>query len=103
LVALWDVARETLRQSVYQYLESPGTKSFTRDEVREMLRRFEDVQMQQVFSPGDLLLHRASARFQGWTYRVGWKLYPRRIVRALCRTYGLFLLVSAKKIPEFGV
>ncbi len=88
---------KSLRQSVYEFLESPGTKSFTRGEVRNMLQGFQDIQMRQVFSPGDLLLHEPSRRFQAWTYRVIWKLYPRRIVRACCGKYGLFLLVTARK------
>lgn len=88
---------KSLRQSVYQYLESPGTKSFTQAEVREMLREFEDIHMTQVFSPGDLLLHQPSTRFRGGLYRILWKLYPRRIVRAGCGKFGLFLLIDARK------
>lgn len=88
---------KSLRQSVYQFLESPGTKSFTRDEVRQMLTGFDDIQMRQVFSPGDLLLHRPSRRFQGWAYRLACSLCPRTIVRTFCGKYGLFLLVAARK------
>jgi ubiquinone/menaquinone biosynthesis C-methylase UbiE len=88
---------KSLRDSVYEFLESPGTQSFTRDEVRQMLTGFDDVQISQVFSPGDLLLHRASPRFQGAAFRIAWMLYPRPIMRAFARKYGLFLLVTARK------
>jgi ubiquinone/menaquinone biosynthesis C-methylase UbiE len=91
--------RKSLRETVFEHLESPGTKSFTRDEVREMLAGFANVRMQQALSPGDLLLHRPSARFRGWLYRVLWRMYPTTIVRHFCRGYGLFLLVEATKIP----
>lgn len=87
----------SVRQSVYEYLESPGTKSFTRDEVQQMLVGFDDIHFRQVFSPGDLLLHRASPRFQSSLFRIACTLYPRTIVRALGRKYGLFLLVTARK------
>ena len=89
---------KSLRDSVYHHLESPGTKSFTREEVAQMLHGFEDICMRQVFSPGDLLLHRPSKRFRGFIDRVAWKLYPRPLVRFFCRRYALFLLVSARKI-----
>jgi len=90
---------KSMRQSVYDHLESPGTKTFTQAEVRSMMCHFEDVRMQQVFSPGDLLLHRPSPRFTGRLYRAIWALYPRFLVRTFCRKLGLFLLVSATK-PE---
>ena len=89
--------RKTVRQTVYQHLESPGTQSFTQPEVRSMLSRFEETSIQQVFSPGDLLLHKASARFSGPFYRALWKLYPRFLVRAFAKNLGLFLLISARK------
>jgi ubiquinone/menaquinone biosynthesis C-methylase UbiE len=88
---------QSLRKTVYDFLESPGTKSFTRDDVRKMLKGFDDVQISQVFSPGDLLLHQPSSRFQGWAFRLARMLYPRTIVRAFGQKYGLFLLVDARK------
>jgi ubiquinone/menaquinone biosynthesis C-methylase UbiE len=92
-----------LRQAVYEFLESPGTKSFTQAEVRAMLAEFQDVSIRQVFSPGDLLLHRPSARFQSKVYRLLWKLYPRRLVRRWGSGFGLFLLVHAGKPGKTGV
>jgi ubiquinone/menaquinone biosynthesis C-methylase UbiE len=90
---------KSLRQTVYDHLESPGTKTFTRAEVESMMAGFEDVAIRQVFSPGDLLLNRASARFRSPLYRMVWKLYPRAVARRLGRKLGLFLLISARK-PE---
>ena len=68
---------KSLRRAVYDHLESPGTKSYTKAEVRTMMAGFEDIRIKQVFSPGDLLLNLPSYRFQSWPYRLGWKLYPR--------------------------
>jgi ubiquinone/menaquinone biosynthesis C-methylase UbiE len=89
--------RESLRETVFNHLESPGTKSYTQDEARALLREFEAVELEQVFSPGDLLLNDPSARFQSFFYRMIWWLYPRRIMRILGRCYGLFLLIRARK------
>jgi len=90
---------ESMRQSVNEHLESPGTKAFTKAEVYSMMERFEGVALQQVFSPGDLLLHKPSSRFQGRFYRTLWSLYPRFLARVLCGRLGLFLLITARK-PE---
>jgi ubiquinone/menaquinone biosynthesis C-methylase UbiE len=88
---------QSIRQTVYERLESPGTKTFTVAEVRAMMERFEDVTVQQVFSPGDLLLNKPSPRFTGGFYRMIWLLFPRFLMRAFCRRFGLFLLISAGK------
>jgi ubiquinone/menaquinone biosynthesis C-methylase UbiE len=89
--------KKSLRQSVYDHLESPGTKTYTREEAKGLLKGFEHIEMSQVFSPGDLLLNAPSARFQGRFYRMVWALFPRSLVRARCSRLGLFLLITARK------
>jgi ubiquinone/menaquinone biosynthesis C-methylase UbiE len=88
---------KTLRQSVYDHLESPGTKTYTQAEARSLLDGFEDITMQQVFSPGDLLLNQPSARYQAPIYRLVWKLFPRGLARSFAGSWGLFLLITARK------
>ena len=88
---------KSLRQTVFEKLESPGTKSFTLREAGQLLDPFENIKLRVVFSPGDLLLNKPSPRFQGWFYRTVWALYPRWIVRGLGQRWGLFLLISARK------
>jgi SAM-dependent methyltransferase len=88
---------KSLRQSVFDYLESPGTKTYTEAEATELFCGFKNVSMKLVFSPGDLLLNQPSARFQGRFYRTIWKAFPRRLVRAFGRRWGLFLLITAEK------
>jgi len=92
---LW--RRQSIRRCVYQRLESPGTKTFTTAEIRAMLHNFEDIQIEHVFSPGDLLLSKPSPRFQGPAYRLVWKLFPRWAIRRLGKSLALFMLISAKK------
>jgi SAM-dependent methyltransferase len=88
---------KSLRESVFDHLESPGTKTYTRQEALRLLDGFRDVEMRIVFSPGDLLLHQPSARFQSGFYRLVWKLFPRALVRTFGRRWGLFLLITATK------
>lgn len=89
--------RKSVRRSVYDHLESPGTKTYTRAEASALLAGFEDIEMRQVFSPGDLLLNRPSSRFRSPLYRLAWKIYPRWLVRKFGQHWGLFLLISARK------
>jgi ubiquinone/menaquinone biosynthesis C-methylase UbiE len=88
---------QSIRRCVYERLESPGTKTFTVPETLAMFSDFENVQVEQVFSPGDLLLHAPSARFQGHFYRSIWKVFPRTLVRKYGKRWGLFLLITARK------
>lgn len=88
---------KSLRKSVYDHLESPGTKSYRRQEALSLMCNFRDVHVQVAFSPGDLLLHQPSERFQSEFYRFVWKIYPRWLVRALAGRMGLFLLLTATK------
>jgi SAM-dependent methyltransferase len=88
---------KSLRRSVFDYLESPGTKTYTRREALSLFQGFKDISMTVVFSPGDLLLHEPSARYQSRFYRAVWKLFPRSLVRNLGRRWGLFLLITATK------
>lgn len=87
----------SLRRSVFEHLESPGTKTYTQSEALNLLDGFGDIKMRVAFSPGDLLLHQPSARFQSGFYRLIWRLFPRALVRKLGRRWGLFLLITATK------
>src|SRR5581483_5689823 len=91
------LGRKSLRQSVFDHLESPGTKAYSKREALELMAGFRDVNMRVEFSPGDLLLHRPSARFRSGFYRLVWKLFPRFLVRKLGRRWGLFLLITGSK------
>lgn len=89
--------RKSLRETVYQQLESPGTKTYTRAEARNLMNGFMDVRLRQAFSPGDLLLNKPSARFQSGFYRVIWNVFPRRLVKLFGSRWGLFLLITGTK------
>jgi ubiquinone/menaquinone biosynthesis C-methylase UbiE len=88
---------KSLRQAVYDHLESPGTKTYTQNEAHRLMAGFERITIRQEFGPGDLLLNRPSARFQSSLYRLAWRIYPRALARTFGRRWGLFLLISAQK------
>jgi len=86
-----------LRECVYDYLESPGTKTYTREEVISLMEGFRNVRTRLVFSPGDLLLHAPSKRFQSQVYRMFWSVYPRWLVKRAVSSWKLFILVTGTK------
>src|SRR5438046_9892642 len=61
---------KSMRRTVFDHLESPGTKTYTEAEVRALIQGFEAVEMQQVFSAGDLLHNAPAGRFQSVLYRL---------------------------------
>jgi SAM-dependent methyltransferase len=88
---------QSIRHCVYESLESPGTKTFTRKEALSLMRGLENVSIDQAFSPGDLLLHKPSSRFSGVGYRLLWNLFPRKLIRRIGKRWGLFLLIKGRK------
>jgi SAM-dependent methyltransferase len=91
------IGLKSLRRTVFDHLESPGTKSYTVAEARQLMSEFCGVNLRVEFSPGDLLLHQASARFQSGFYGLVWKMFPRFLIRRFGRRWGLFLLITASK------
>jgi len=89
--------RKSLRQTVFDHLESPGTKTYTHEEAQQLMAGFREVRMRLVFSPGDLLLNQPSTRFQSPFYRLVWKFFPRSVIGNFGRRWGLFLLITASK------
>jgi hypothetical protein len=88
---------KSLRYCVYDHLESPGTKTYSRAEAESLLVGFENVRLKQEFSPGDLLLIQPSPRYQAPIYRLAWKLFPRKLAKRFGCKWGLFLLIAARK------
>jgi ubiquinone/menaquinone biosynthesis C-methylase UbiE len=87
----------TPRQAIYEHLESPGTKAYTDDEAREMLRSFSRVEITTALLAGDLLAMRASERYQNPVAKLVWKVYPRALVKRFGRRLGLGMLIEAVK------
>ena len=87
------------KQAVFESLESPGTKAYTLEEARELVRSagFRRVSLESRLCAGDFLNIVPSARYRGWPYRMAWRLYPRWLVRLLGDRFGLNLLIRAAK------
>ena len=92
----------SVKRSLFEHLESPGTKAYTVGEARELLERnFADVRLSTLLNPGDLLLIRPSAKYASPLHRLLIRIYPRWLVRRLGDRFGLNLLIEAQR-PRSG-
>lgn len=87
----------SLAEIYAKHLESPGTKAYTVAQTRAMLTQFSQVSVRRQLSFGDLLLGSVGQRHGGIPLTIAKLLYPRPIVRALFRSYGLYLLIECVK------
>ncbi len=85
------------RWAMYHFLESPGTKAYTRDEALDLFVSFSRVRARTLLSHGDQLLMRPAAKYQSFVHRLIWKIYPRWLVRRLGNRFGINLLIEAVK------
>ena len=87
------------RACVFENLESPGTKSYSIGEARELVASvgFEEIDISTVLGPGDLLTIEPSKRYRSMLSRLAFATYPRWLVRALGNRFGLYMLIAANK------
>jgi SAM-dependent methyltransferase len=79
------------------YLESPGTKAYSRKEARQLVDKFSNVNIWTVLTHGDLLESDAGQRHQGAYLDLARKIWPCWLIRHLLPRAGLFMLIEAKK------
>jgi hypothetical protein len=79
------------------FLESPGTKAYTVDEVRQLFGQFSQVCIAPQVNYGDLLQSEVGRRHRGPLLSVGKKIWPRWLIRRLLKRRGLYLLITAVK------
>lgn len=79
------------------YLESPGTKAYSKSEALEMFNSFSEVKINSVLSHGDLLASGAGQRHDGVYLKLARLIWPRKLIKLLLPNSGLFLLIKAKK------
>ena len=85
------------RTCVYENLESPGTKSYSIEEARDLVATagFGNIRISTVLGPGDLLAIKPSKRYRSRLSRIAFAIYPRWLVRAFGDRFGLYMLITA--------
>ena len=79
------------------YLESPGTKAYTKDEALELFRDFSEVKIKTVLTHGDLLTSDAGQRHEGKLLNIARRIWPRFLIKLFFPRAGLFMLIKAIK------
>ncbi len=79
------------------YLESPGTKAFTKSEVKKIFKDFSQISIKTVLTHGDLLASDVGQRHRGVLLFIAKKILPRRFINKYFQSAGLFMLIEAVK------
>ncbi len=79
------------------YLESPGTKAYSRRQARALFAAFPQVRIETRLTHGDLLESEAGQRHAGRVIRIARRVWPRTQLRRFAADHGLFMLVTAVK------
>jgi ubiquinone/menaquinone biosynthesis C-methylase UbiE len=87
----------SLSELYAQYLESPGTKAYSKSEARQLFGDFRSVDIETVLTHGDLLSSRAGQGHEGLLLDLARFIWPRRLIKALFPGNGLFMLITAVK------
>jgi len=79
------------------YLESPGTKAYTSSEAMHLFSDFKELKIKTELCPADLLESDAGQRHRGLILSLAYNFWPRVIIKRLFRSFGLAMLITAKK------
>jgi hypothetical protein len=87
----------TLDQIYARYLESPGTKAYSVEEVRDLFPGALDIGVRTVLTHGDLLTSEAGQRHKGLVLSAARAIWPRFLIRRFFKDRGLFMLIRGRK------
>ncbi len=79
------------------YLESPGTKTYTTKEAEKMFSKFNIVQVKTVLSHSDLISSDSGQRHRGILLNIAKKIWPRELIKFLLPWAGLYMLIKVQK------
>jgi ubiquinone/menaquinone biosynthesis C-methylase UbiE len=78
-------------------LESPDTKAYSESEAKFLFKQFVKLSVKIELTHGDLLTSRAGQRHEGALLNMARLLWPRWLLKKVCRRHGLFMLIHATK------
>lgn len=87
----------SLTEIYAQYLESPGMKTYTVGEARQMMAAYDDVEAKVWLSHGDLLTSEAGQRHRGAALDIARRVWPRSLISRWFGNHGLFLTIRGRK------
>ncbi len=87
----------SLNEIYGNYLESPGTKAYSRSEALELFDDFAYVDISTPLSHGDLLDSPVGQRHRGLLLQVANLIWPRWLIKSFFPRNGLFMMITAYK------
>ena len=85
------------RWAIYNYLESPGTKAYTKAEAQELFSSFSQTRIRTQLSHGDLLMLGPYQRHSGWHHKLALAIYPRWAIKLIGNSFGMAMFIEAVK------
>ena len=71
-------------ENIYSdYLESPGTKAYTIEEAKELVKQFSNAEISVQLSFGDLLDGNVGVRHKGWVLSLAKAMYPKLLIKII--------------------
>lgn len=86
-----------LNKIYYNYLESPGTKAYSKSEVKKMFVDYESIAIKTPLGHADLLESEVGQRHRGFALKLAKKIWPRWLIKKLFPNSGLGMLITAVK------
>jgi hypothetical protein len=87
----------SLEEIYSKYLESPGTKAYSREGARKLFSKFNIVSMASPLSHADLLTSDVGQRHRGFALKVAKAIWPRPLIKVFLPQHGLPLMVEVTK------
>jgi len=87
----------TLEEIYSTFLESPGTKAYSRKQAKELFFSFKSIDIKTPLTHGDLLESDVGQRHKGLILTIASRVFPRWLVRLVMPNSGLFMLIRLKK------
>ena len=87
-------------ENIYSdYLESPGTKAYTIEEAKELVKQFSNAEISVQLSFADLLDGNVGVRHKGWVLSLAKAMYPKLLIKIIAKFFpiGLSLLIKVEK------
>lgn len=91
--------RVSLDEIYSKYLESPGTKAYSRAEAEDLFAGATGLSVSTVLTHGDLLESESGQRHRGALLSLARRIWPRALIKRFMPKSGLFLMISGRK-PE---
>lgn len=87
----------SLKKIYANYLESPGTKAYSKKEAAQLFSKFKTINIRTSLTHADLLNSNVGQRHRGSLLTLAKILWPRWFFKLFFKRFGLFMMIEATK------